>query len=159
MIWSTVLFWVAEIARGSVLKSPAFHGSSKTTNTGSEAIVHCLRGRSSPSSSPGSSTNLCSLEWSAACHSSDHLRESHIPLETSAGVDPGAGGHAPRKTVVTLGGRVVGSLWGGGEGPHFGGSEQCKDRGLSPQERCRRGSEVGLSAWHVDSRRPYAGRC
>ena len=51
------------------------------------SIVHCLRGRSLPNSSPGSSTNLCSLVWSAACHSSDHLRVSHIPLETSAGVD------------------------------------------------------------------------
>ena len=35
------LFWVAAIACNRVLKSPAFHGSSKTDDTGSEAVKHC----------------------------------------------------------------------------------------------------------------------
>ena len=84
------LFWVAAVACGRVFQTPAFHSSGAKRPTPVRrrlSVVHCLRGRSSPSSSPGSSTNLCSLEWSAACHSSVHLRVSHVLLETSAGVD------------------------------------------------------------------------
>ena len=68
----------------------------------------------------------------------------------------GAGGHAPRKAVVTLGGRVVGSLWGGGEGSHLVAQNNARPR-PPPQERSRRGSEVG-GTWAAGDRTQGVGK-
>ena len=73
MVLSTVCLEVS-IIRNRFFESPTSHCIRKSA----KSVVHCFRGRSSSSNSPGSSTNQCSLESSTAFFSSVHAQKMHL---------------------------------------------------------------------------------
>ena len=103
-------FWVAVSSCGRVLKSPAFHGSSKTADTGLEVVEQC----------PLCAWEVFTQQLARLIHKSVQPRVvcclplfrppacSHIPLETSACVDRRSWWACSAKGRRTLVGRIVG---------------------------------------------------
>ena len=158
-MWSTICSgWLQSQAAESLSPHPFMVAKQPTPVLRRLSIVHCRCGRSMPGSSSGS-TNLCSLNWSAACYSSiqRHMSQSH--LEKSSGVECrcwracSANGCCDFRRAC--GGISVAVLW-----RRWSSSLVAfRDRGgqlllgTALAVRCRQKSGVGWPEWRAGNRR------